>query len=427
MPVDCLLLILEETASNTSLTEVVQRSFVCNKWFTAVSRMMGSWRNSSLKLFNSEMNYDNYRQLVISETALNSGDERFALHDRAADWKQQDHLCLRNFTDTALDVITKVLQSFFSDVVTSLVINTFDIDQVEMLKAFPYVETITLIELPEARRIQTDIWAYLATRDNLRHLHLFHCESTIPLDVAQLRPILQRLESFTLHQYNHPNRIELLSCLNANVCQQICLGKFGSAMKANEFRLMLQQTQPELSQRLLILDRTPVAPTRQGLHIRHMHFFRRNVLVTRWLQTLFTNFPEERPEWLFLNPNPQRDQVRLAHFRHAFITRLNQTLGADFIENLGNEDRLYPPFFALYEQFRRGEWLPDMNADNENDIAEFLENGDIFVLRPWMIPIPNFPNANNQVANRARRNLLRNFVGKNTNFYSLNFELIFYV
>lgn len=414
---DCLLLILEAASSNTSLTEVVQRSFVCNKWFYAVSRMMGSWRGSSLKLFNGEMNYDNYRQLVIADTELHKRDGRFILYDNVADWKQQDHLCLRNFTDTALDVIIKVLQSFFADVVTSLTINTFDIDQIELLKAFPNVDTLTLIELPESKRIQNEIWAHLATRDNLKHLHIFHCENTIPLEVEQMSPILQRLESFTLHQYNHPNRIEVLSCLDANVCQQICLGYFGSANRANEFRLKLQQTQPELAQRLLILDRSLSAPIRRAA-LRNVTFLHRTLLVSRWLNALLTDFPEERPEWLFLNPNPQRDQVRLALFRQAFVRRLNEGLVAEGVEDLPNEDALYPPFLALFQQFRRGEWLPELDDINDNDIAHFFNVGEVdAIFRPWIMPI--MPDADPFVDNRARRNLLRNFMGKKSSLVAL--------
>lgn len=426
MPSDCVLLLLEEASSRMSLTDVVQKSFVCNKWFEAVSRMMGGWRGTSLKLFNSEMNFDNYRQFVIQDTELNARDERFNLNDRSGvSWKQQDHLCLRRFTDTALDVITKVLQAHFAEAVTSLVVNTFDIDQVEVLKAFPNLTTITLIELPESKRIQTDIWQHLATQDNLRHLNIFHCDNTIPLNVALMRPILRRLETFTLHQYNHPNRIELLNCLDSNVCQQFCLGKFGSVLRAHEFRLTLQKTQPELSQRLAILDRSPPVPLRHAA-LHQMNYFRRSILVSRWLQTLFTDFPEERPEWIFLNPNPNRDQVRLAQFRHAFVQRLNVILAeGNGAENPPNEDALYAPFFQLYEQFRRGDWLPEMQEIDVNDIAQYLNVGEALGFRPFnMLNLAEMRNAvlpplppNIRGENRARRNLLRNFVG------ILNFDI----
>ncbi len=421
MPGDCVLLILEDASANMTLTEVVQKSFVCNKWYLAISRMMGCWRGTSLKLFNSEMNYDTYRQLVISDTTLNVRDERFNLHDgNDQNWKQQDQLCFRSFTDTSLDVITKVLQVYFGQAVTSLVINTFDIDQVEVLKAFPNVNSITLIELPESRRIQTDIWTHLATRDNLRHLNIFHCNSTIPLNVTELRPILQRLETFTLHQYSHPNRIELLSCLDANVCQQFSLGKFGTVLKAHQFRLTLQKTQPELSQRLAIIDRAPPVPLRHAA-LRQMNFFRRSMVVTRWLQDLLIHFPEDRPEWNFLNPNRNRDQVRLAQFSHAFMQRLNVILAAEGVENPPNEQDLYHPFFRLYEQFRRGEWSPELVEIDANDIAQYLNVGEVIGFHPFhMVDLPEMLNAPRPpppppppriAGNRARRILFRNFFG----------------
>lgn len=280
MPDDCLCLVIEELAKNVSLCELLQKSFVCDKWLGCVEKILRPWKKTSLKLFESERNYTPYRQYVLENCQLAQADPSYELHASEStrptvNWKEEDHLLLRRFTGVSLDVISTVLRICFSHV-TSLVISTFDIDQVETLRAFPNLVSLALVELPESRRIQGDMWRYLADGlPTLRHFHIFHAESYEPLNVEQLRPVLARLETFTLDRYRHDNLLELLACLSPAACSRLCLGKFGGYSKGAKFRAYLtQHGLPHLARVLVIHDtnfpmrrqaavRAPVPPAPQ--------------------------------------------------------------------------------------------------------------------------------------------------------------------
>src|SRR5699024_12566243 len=62
---------------------------------------------------------------------------------------------------------------------------------------------------------QHDLLSFPTRRssDLLKNLHILHDYGYLSLNVEQLRPVLARLEMFTLVQYTHGNRLELLRCL----------------------------------------------------------------------------------------------------------------------------------------------------------------------------------------------------------------------
>src|SRR5699024_1122830 len=103
---------------------------------------------------------------------------------------------------------------------------------------------------------QHDLLSFPTRRssDLLKNLHILHDYGYLSLNVEQLRPVLARLEMFTLVQYTHGNRLELLRCLTPEVCRRVYLGLFDHYQHAVHFRSQMPEG---LQQSLIILNRNP--------------------------------------------------------------------------------------------------------------------------------------------------------------------------
>ncbi|KAH9393121.1 hypothetical protein TYRP_006232 [Tyrophagus putrescentiae] len=230
-------------------------NFVANHWRGVNPPVNGPVAPSMLKLFEGEYQLEAYRQLVINRLQFHHNrDARFLLNrgEQQHSWRHQDHLCLSAFTDTPIDVLISALVALFDTPggggggrITALVVGTCSLPHlslVDLLKAFPAVDSLTLFELPQSKPAQTaELWTYLATRADppLRQLHIFHQNGALPLSVQQMAPLISRLQSLTLSQYtvaaaaNDQAQLQLLNALNGNVCRQILLKNFDTASAAS--------------------------------------------------------------------------------------------------------------------------------------------------------------------------------------------------
>ena len=219
----------------------IMANIVAKKW-RGVSRLDGP-APSMLKLFECKYQLEVYQQLVIDGLQLDAQDARLRLNNYAWEqhfWRHQDHLCLDDFTNTPIDVLINALAALFDYCpgrkgkvgrITALVVGTcgLHLNLVDLLKAFPAVDSLTLFEMPESEAVQAELWTYLATRSNhqpLKQLHIIHRNGLQPISARQMAPAINsHLQALTLSQYTAAsNQAQLLNAaLNGNACRQVLL------------------------------------------------------------------------------------------------------------------------------------------------------------------------------------------------------------
>ena len=243
---ECIL--LKSLSPNASLTQLVLKGFVSNRWLEIVSHLIRKgWlgfgnlqRGNTLKLFDNELQVSVYQKQVVKDAKLYHNEPQMKINRaQPRNWRHQDHIFLSDIADTSLDVLLQGLAYLFyhppplphhqpqpqpASYITSLVVGTpwvkFNI--FELLEAFSSVVSLTLFEFPDNHELQNKLWQYLATREpHIQRLHIFHRNGRFPLDAAQVAPTFSRLQSLTLHQYKYTNQATLVSTLRGTICRQI--------------------------------------------------------------------------------------------------------------------------------------------------------------------------------------------------------------
>ncbi|KAH9405954.1 hypothetical protein TYRP_014251 [Tyrophagus putrescentiae] len=455
---------------NASLIELVQRGFVCNRWLTVVAELIDThWlgtgvivdtpagnvrlmkqqlpRGRMLKLFESEFQLEVYDDLVIKDAQLHLHDLQMRLN-RNLDWRHQDHLCLSAIPNTAIDVLVRGLDAIFDKddhSITSLVVGTAQLDLVELLKAFPQVDSLTLIELPDSRKTQAELWTYLATRDKipLRQLHIFHRNGFFPVATEQVAPIFARLQALTMHQYTHSNRAALLNVLSGTNCRKVLLrSRMNVPEDQSYFNPWWGRNNVPLSapSNLEICHRSKLNwrsketdfiieevafkrhwPDLEDPHLPFTLSYVQVLHVTAWLKTVafYVGFGAAAatsfsPEVDFLNfflprfllthaepaataaANPHRQLQKLVHLWRAIIRQLDQTvaLWQDEMTRKRKEKsvsikedvlitkkQLFRLFIDLYHQFFTGNWQPPLPFYYHSPA---MDNG-VDPLKPWIV------------------------------------------
>lgn len=205
LPCDCIIHILKPILPQ--LTSFIQKSLVHPKFHIAVAETLRAYQ-SSCKLFDTRENVDFIRENFYSIHNLMTFPE-LAIKNTDT---EQDFVVVNELIG---EPVTELLTSFYFNV-KQLMLFTLSVDHIYLLQRYRELTTLTLMELPDCQKFQNQLWDTMDQHlPGLRHLHLFCINLLIAF--PNHVPVLNRLESFTLLNYEFSNFLHLTGQLSDNL------------------------------------------------------------------------------------------------------------------------------------------------------------------------------------------------------------------